>query len=200
MRNNKGFTLVELLVAIAILSIIAVGITVLMSSGSSIYEDTNRTINLQYDSQIVNAQIGEHAIDCNAGIVIDGDNLFLANLVQDDDELTKDEILLKVFHHSGSSLLYAEIQSSNYDDFENIFPVDKMSNSMTGFTVSVLDENKNEVVNNEDEIAILEVTTTLEQKEKSSTVEHQIALRNKPLYFNSLNELLEYFGISNLAP
>ncbi len=68
LKNNKGFTMVELVVSIAVLSLLSIGVTSLMTTGARNYSTVNTLVNLQYESQMALAQVQEYAIDCNYAI------------------------------------------------------------------------------------------------------------------------------------
>ena len=70
-RNNRGFTLVELIVSVAILGIIAVGASAFMVAGSKAYGSLSYTVRLQYESQLAMAQLQEYTVDCATGLAWD---------------------------------------------------------------------------------------------------------------------------------
>lgn len=67
-RDNKGFTLVELLVAIAIAAIVAVSIAGFMIVGSRSYASTSSEVNLQYEAQLAFNQLQDLIIDTTLGV------------------------------------------------------------------------------------------------------------------------------------
>lgn len=70
--NNRGFTLVELIVSVAILGIIALGASAFMVAGSKAYSSLNHTVRLQYEAQLAMAQLQEYTVDCATGLAWDG--------------------------------------------------------------------------------------------------------------------------------
>ena len=70
-KNNRGFTLVELIVSTAILGIIAVAAGAFMVAGTRTYSSLNYTVRLQYEAQLAMAQLQEYTIDCTEGIAWD---------------------------------------------------------------------------------------------------------------------------------
>ena len=72
MRNNKGFTLIELIVCLVIFGIIIVSVYGLMITGSQTYETVNGRVNLQMDSQLTMNFINEYLMNCNKAVSSDG--------------------------------------------------------------------------------------------------------------------------------
>lgn len=68
MQKNKGFTLVELLVAVAILSVVLVSITSMMVTGSKSFAKGNADAEMQREAQLVVDQIEDMVIDTNGGV------------------------------------------------------------------------------------------------------------------------------------
>ena len=56
-RNNKGFSLVELIVALAIFAIAGVAVFGFMVNSSRLYQRTNVEVKLQYEQQLAVNQI-----------------------------------------------------------------------------------------------------------------------------------------------
>lgn len=81
MKNNKGFTLVEMLVAFAVLGVIMVILTIIIHTGSTTYSTLSSDINLQYESQITMNQLENYIINCNgyAAVNTAGDRLYIIN-------------------------------------------------------------------------------------------------------------------------
>jgi len=64
-NNNKGFSLVEMLVAVAILAIVSAMALSLISFGVKFFTQTSEEIKIQNNAQIAINQIREHSIDCD---------------------------------------------------------------------------------------------------------------------------------------
>ncbi len=67
-QDQKGLSLVELVVAIAILAIVATAIAGFMVTGSRSYASTSSEVNIQYESQLTTNQISDLLIDATEGI------------------------------------------------------------------------------------------------------------------------------------
>lgn len=67
-KNNKGVTLVELIVAVAIMVIVGVAITGFVLMGTRQYRAANEEVNLQYEAQVSVNQIQDLLIDATNGV------------------------------------------------------------------------------------------------------------------------------------
>lgn len=79
-RNNKGFSLVELLVSFAVLAVVTVMISMMMTSGSNLFTRNKNVIDLQYKSQVATAQLYDYFKVCNGGIAYDNTSDTIAGI------------------------------------------------------------------------------------------------------------------------
>lgn len=78
-NNNKGFSLVELLVSFAILGVVSVLIGIIMTSGSRMFASNRARLSLQYKSQVISSQIHTYIQNCNGGLAVDSNgDLYIA--------------------------------------------------------------------------------------------------------------------------
>ena len=63
MKNNKGYSLTELLVAIVIFGIVMLGIAMMMRTSSISYSDGNAYVTMQTEAQVISNQIEEILVD-----------------------------------------------------------------------------------------------------------------------------------------
>lgn len=68
MGENRGFTLIEMIVTIAIMSIVLAGVTAIMVSGSKSFGKGNADAGMQSQAQLVVNQIEDMIIDTNGGV------------------------------------------------------------------------------------------------------------------------------------
>lgn len=66
--DNRGFSLIELLVAIAIASIVGVAVFGFMITGARSFQRTSADVNVQHESQLVMNQIQDMLVDTNVGV------------------------------------------------------------------------------------------------------------------------------------
>lgn len=67
-QNNKGFSLVELVVAAGILGVISLTVITVMSASSTSYQKSSTEATLQSEAQVVANAISDRLIDCNKNI------------------------------------------------------------------------------------------------------------------------------------
>lgn len=66
--NNKGFSLVEILVAMAILGVVSLAIYSFMNTGARLYQKTSSDADIQTEAQLVANSISDLIIDCEVNI------------------------------------------------------------------------------------------------------------------------------------
>ena len=76
-NNDKGFTLVELLICMVIFAVVVSATFGFMIAGLRSYNLVTERLNLQLESQLVMNQLGEYIIDCNAGICFLNNTLYV---------------------------------------------------------------------------------------------------------------------------
>ncbi len=64
-KDNRGYTLVELIISMAILAIVGGAITLLMQSGSHSYSSTKAELDLQMESQTLMSQMSTMIMEAN---------------------------------------------------------------------------------------------------------------------------------------
>lgn len=64
-RNNKGFSLIEIIIAIAIVSIVSVAIVLAMTSSSRVYSRSSVEAQMQSEAQLVANAVSEIGIDAS---------------------------------------------------------------------------------------------------------------------------------------
>ena len=72
-KDNAGFSLIELIIAFALLAVVSAILLSFMVSGSNMYRNVSTEFALQMQSQTVMAQIKEYVVDCNGAIYFASD-------------------------------------------------------------------------------------------------------------------------------
>ncbi len=152
--NNKGFTLVEMLVTIAILGMVSIAAMSLMSFSATTYSSMNTKSDLQIDMQITMAQISENTIDCNESIGFNNGILTITNKDNAHSYWMSEQIL---YYNDSVNAENGSIVAKNISEFN----VKISSNS---------DGNATEI----------EVYITMEKNQRELTSSQIVGLRNKP--------------------
>ena len=64
-NDNKGFSLIELIISILLLAIVSTMLLGFMSTGSTAFRRISTDVSLQMESQVAMTQLREYIIDCN---------------------------------------------------------------------------------------------------------------------------------------
>lgn len=66
--NNRGFSLVELLAAMALLGVVSLAIYTFMNSGARLYQKTSSDADIQTDAQLVANALSDLIVDCEVNV------------------------------------------------------------------------------------------------------------------------------------
>ncbi len=177
-KNNRGFTLVELLVSTAILGIIAVAASAFMVTGTRLYSSLNYAVRLEYEAQLAMAQLQEYTIDCNQGIAWDvttdatgtTKTLYIAN--GDGDINTADEVVHAFVYNNDDQTISYKKTATRAGFPENLtFSVDAlMAEHVTAMDVAVDSEGKQ-----------VSIKLDMARGNKTYSATQVLALRNQPV-------------------
>lgn len=176
-EDNRGFTLVELVICMVIFAIVAAAAFGFMISGSRTYGSVTERLNLQLDSQLAMNQLGDYIIDCNAGLYFDSTTSTLYILNKGSSTTAFD---VHVFQRKSDDCIYygfekdaAELASSKLSIIKVITVEDLLAENVTKFTVSTASSD-----NIKTSSAL--VTINFKRGNTSFNDEKIVALRNKP--------------------
>jgi prepilin-type N-terminal cleavage/methylation domain len=79
-HDNKGFTLIELIVAVAILAVLTVSVMGFIFSGTGAFLSVYSNVSLQTSTQMVMNQLKEYLIDCNGGVCYAANTLYIVDV------------------------------------------------------------------------------------------------------------------------
>ena len=172
LKNNAGLSLLELMVAFAILGIVTTVILGFITSSTNAYGSVSAEISLQYQSQIFMGQLQEYVIDCNGGIAYDDTDctLYVANLDGTDYKLYG-------FQLDAGRVYFGECGL----DEEPVMD-DLMAKDVTGFEVDFSPGGYNLA----DSVTI---HIDMERNSRTFFADKTVALRNSPPCASSLDAL-----------
>ncbi len=170
MSENKGFTLIEVIVASFILGIISIAVFGFMTTGARTYNSVNSTINLQYDTQLTMAQIEEQLMDCGEELHWNPTEMTLLIVNEDTQHIF--------------AMIEDEIYYGSKDSVDTL--LDK-SDAKDLLVRNVLRFNINISSFEElDRASAVEITLELSDGDKSLLTTQIVATRNEPLVISYL--------------
>lgn len=180
-KNDRGFTLIELIVSIAILGIIAVAAGGFLVTGTRTYANVNYSVRLQYESQLAMSQIQNYVMNCNSGIAYDDSSktLYVADSETDSHPLylfKYDDAAHQLKFSSGSASQNISIAGGSADKI--------MAEHVTAFSVACVPDGSGRADS-------IKITLKLAMGGKDYEGSETIALRNRPYYSDSWSGLWE---------
>ncbi len=164
-KHNGGFTLLELVIATAIMGLISLTVAGFMSTGARTYSAIHYNLRLQYISQLALGQIEHHTLNCNQSIAWDASTqtLTLVEIQTDGQTLTR------VFVQKADALYYGEQVGTAPDTIEATALV---AEYVADFSANILP-----VVGEKEAVTL---TLKLKHRGKEHTMSRTVALRNHP--------------------
>lgn len=167
-NKNRGFTLVELIISVAILGIIVIGAGTFMVAGTRTYSSLNYSVRLQYEAQLAMAQLQEYTVDCTTGMAWDSTEaaLYIAN---------GNTVHIFDYDETAQTLSYGTGTAA-----ENLsFTANSMcAEHVADMDVVLLNAGKQ-----------MEITLTMTRGNKTYVATQVIALRNQPVQAENWAEL-----------
>lgn len=171
-KNNKGFTLVELMISITIFAIVVAAAVGFMVAGSRSYSSMTNRVNLDFESQLAMNQVSDYIIDCNACLYYKNDTLYVINKNSDG------TYTANYFQYNADGGIYFGTSSASYSSATNIYlctvtPTDLLTTDVTEFLVVPISS---------DGVNVTSAAVTINFSKGSATYngEKRVALRNKP--------------------
>lgn len=78
-KNNRGMSLLELIITFALLGIVSLAVVELLSTGANSFRRVSTEVSLQYEAQLTMSQLQEYLIDCSGGVCYAGNILYVAD-------------------------------------------------------------------------------------------------------------------------
>ena len=174
-QDNRGFTLVELLISIVIFSIVAFAAFGFMTAGAKSFTNISTRIDRQLAAQIALSQLSDKLMNCNAGIAYSGDKLYI---------LSKDSggvLSATVYGPSGGDLNCGKASVTAVANASNTYTVayslsDRVASKIDGFSVALTSRVASDGISVDASSA--EITLIL--KNDTRTYTQTVALRNAP--------------------
>lgn len=177
--GNKGFTLVELIVSVAILAIVMLAAFGFMLAGTKSYTSVDTRITRQFKAQLAVNQLGDSLMNCNAGLNTSDDGKTVYILEKKDGACT-----VHAFKFADSEVRYGEAAAAEYTQTrtENGVPI-----TTTTYTASISTWSRVagsvevfSVVLTPGTGAVKSAVISLRFKNSDKTYTQTVALRNTP--------------------
>ncbi|MCR4755125.1 MAG: SH3 domain-containing protein [Lachnospiraceae bacterium] len=204
-KNNKGLSLVELIVAVAILAIVGVGIMGFVSFSSRNYTQANKNVKLQYEQQMTVNRIRDIVLETSRAIAYDDTTHSLtvfsdtagSSITADGTDVSATPIIVsRIFFTEAAegedagtlSLLTAylsssDIQDKKYSDITISGTGDILTDTVKEFSADLSNVGKGKVT----------LHITFKVGEKEIEVHPEIALRNQIDVIGSESKLDEIY-------
>ena len=169
--NNKGVTLIELIVTMAVLSIVTIAIQGFIRTSVKINANVIPNVKLQYESQIVMANVQKRLINANKSVFFENGKLLMIS--EDDNE--EEVVSLFVFNATDNTLYYGEstVQAGEVTVY-------KLAEYITDFTIEFVENVDDEVT----KVTQADVILKMDRNGKEYEGEISVSLRNKPTIDN----------------
>lgn len=185
LQNNKGFSLVEAIIAFAIAAIAGVAVFGFMSSGTNMFKKTSNDVGLQYEEQMVVNKVREYLSEASNAINYDDakSTLYMYNTNGDKYELERLTFYKEDSEESGK-LVYA-----NKDDFTAI--ADVSVDDVDGIEGTDVGENVKDITYDLSQVSKGKVTFDIVflSDGKEVTSRQIVYLRNAVVDSSSLGEV-----------
>jgi len=187
--KNKGYTLVELLLSIAIFSIVMVGIASIMSSTLKAYSSANIDVTVQEDCQIAANQIEELLCDASSISAYDPS---VGWIFKDDDGPYYD----KAISYDGSTVILKELVAG-----AGYIP-HTIAEDVTSFSIDNWKADSNVTVSTEKAYNQVVINMTMDKNGTTYSLKRNVYFRNdvENDSFHSINNLMGDAGTAGPTP
>lgn len=183
MRNNKGFSLIELIVALAILAVAGVSIFGFVINTSNSYSQTNKEVKMQYEQQLAVNQIRDMIVESDKGIYFDAtsNTLALYGAVKEVGGSAVYPVSVLKFVESENKLYFGRREFANVSEisFVSVTDLQLLSENVTKFEVDLTGVAKDKV----------SINVGFAVGEKVQIVSETIALRNRLVVSNVVDTI-----------
>jgi len=180
-QTDKGFSLVELIVALAVFSIVGVAVFGFMVNSTNIYSRMNTDIKLQYEQQLAVNQIRDMVVESDKGIYFDetSKTLALYGAAKTESGGTVYPVMVISYNQAEEKLYLGtkDFAPGSEITFADVTDLKLLAENVTDFNVDLTNVKKNKVV----------FRITFRIGDKTQTVKETVALRNTLVVSNQVD-------------
>ncbi len=152
MRDNRGFSLIELVIAVAILAVIAVLVVTFLMTSTGSYKNVSSETELQFEAQLAINQIHDLVVDANKSVKKQGANSLLVE---------NNDVIYEISYDPDACIIYlTKIKAGNSE-------TSVLSEYVTSFHATV-DETKGRV----------SIGLTMKRDKREAEITDVVTLRN----------------------
>lgn len=185
-NDDRGFTLVELIVSIIILAIVAAAAFGFMVAGAKSYTSVGDRLDLQMRAKVASSQITERLLDCNGAVYYDTANrkLYIANTAKNGTKYTN-TVYIYTYDPSTKTVAYAKAEAltqdapiSALDTYTTVVPTASvpLAEKVSDFSVTFTPNTE------KSPSASAALTISFEKAKATLSTQKTVALRNRPKY------------------
>ena len=185
--NKQGFSLVELLVCVAILGVIAICVSVMMSAGTNTFTKINKRVNVSYRTQLALTQMKEFFIDCDAICKDENGDIYIQNT-----DKAGNKIVYLFTFDSGENKVFLETFGVIDEQLVSNGDRQQFANHISDFEINLNEARETGYI----KTASVSITSKLDNQ--SNTRKQIFSLKNKPIFVDSTDQegetILEAFA------
>ena len=191
---NKGFTLVELIVSIAIFAIVGVAIAAFFSMSMRQYKSNTNEVNVQTESQMTWKRLESNILITNAGIWTPNDSQI--DLYRYSKGAAHEYTMTSIYYDNSGSSHNIYYQDYYLDD-NNEWVVDGDSqvfaSLVTGFKIELFDKDGKKITDSSllKKPARAKATINYEANERKYDAENTVAIRNSIVATDNIRAIEE---------
>ncbi len=182
--DNRGFTLVELLICIIIFGVVLVAVFGFMMASAKSFNTVNDRLDLQLQAQLTSNQLSEYLVDCTGGICTsaDGKAVYILNREPSGGA----DYTVHIFKQVENRINYGR-QAATYNAATQKYTFTDLADSelsaflqADGVQLLLKDAQGNTVTQPGSPVASVELSLRFEKRSAKYSVTKNIALRNLP--------------------
>lgn len=184
-QNNKGFTLVELIVCMVVFAIVLAAVFGFMLASADSYSNVSNRISIELQGQVAASQITEYITDCSYGICVEegateGEStLYIVD--RDGDSDTTCVVHAYQYLTTTGVIKYGKTGGTINADTGVVTPTNleinvPLTKYTEGFLVDLADDDTENP-----RVRLAEVSVLVKVHEDTGTTVKSVALRNRPI-------------------